>query len=106
MHFFNQVQDFNEFFLSKSSAILMQAFHSIIFTKIQITISDIFGKVEQGENGSEIKHEGKKSIKLFPLHFTLRYIYLFHYYSFLVDLTVEIDEQNEIGSPRNLEGSH
>ena len=84
----------------------MQAFHSIIFTKIQITISDIFGKVEQGENGSEIKHEGKKSIKLFPLHFTLWYIYMFHYYSFLVDLTVEIDEQNEIGSPTNLEGSH
>ena len=75
----------------------MQAFHSIIFTKIQITISDIFGKVEQGENGSEIEHEGKKSIKLLPLHFTLQYI---------VDSTVEIDEQNEIGTPTNLEGSH
>ena len=34
------------------------------------------------------------------------YEYMFHYYSFLVDLTVEIDEQNEIGSPTNLEGSH
>ena len=69
--------------------------------------SIIFGKVEQGENGSEIKHEGKKkSIKLLPLHFTLQYIYLFHNYSFLVDLTVEIDEQNEIGTPKNLEGSH
>ena len=84
----------------------MQAFHSFIFTKIKITISDIFGKVERGENGSKIEHEGKKSIKLFPLHFTLQYIYLFHNYSFLVDLTVEIDEQNEIGTPTNLEGSH